>query len=243
MRIIYKLISFLFLFGFVFTTFGQTASISVGTQIPLQYQAIVNVRPIKNFSASFGYGILTKPYDGAILDILRLFDTDEQLLNIIDCAFDKGIILETNLNYHFKRNYFKVLGQKINLQAGTTTTELLEEKSQLDFSIFGAFQFLNPLKIDIESKLFNLGIGYGRTFPIKNIEGLSVNLEFNISKTFGSKNTMSSNYTNLDKTNKIQDLYIEIDKYLNDEIYVKYVYVPTFNVYLTYTFRGKNRFD
>jgi len=240
-----KIILSISLFILIFTNsnFAQTASLSLGTQVPLQYQTAINIRPIKQFSAGFGYGILTKPYDGVILDILGMFGTEEELLQIIDCAFDKGKILQGDVNFHFKHNYFKAFGQRIQLDAGTTTTELLEEKSQLDFTIFSLMPWWDPLSINIQSTLYNFGIGYGHSFPIKKVEGLSINLEFNFSKTFTSKNTMSSNYENLDKTTQIQNLYQEIDTYLNNDIYTQYVFVPSFNVFLTYTFQGKNRFE
>lgn len=237
-----KLLLSVFVFVFINSNFAQTASLSFGTQVPLQYQTAINFRPIKQFSSGFGYGILTKPYDGIILDILGKFGTEDELLQIIDCAFEKGKILQGDVNFHFKHNYIKIFGQRIQLDAGTTTTELLEEKSQLDFSVFQLLPLWDPLAINIQSTLFNLGIGYGHSFSINKIEGLSINLEFNFSKTFTSNNTMSSNYESLDKTNKIQNLYQEIDTYLNDEIYTQYVFVPSFNVFLTYTLQGEKQF-
>lgn len=77
----------LFIFFFTNTAFAQKSSIQLGTQIPLLYSIGYEFDIGNRISLNTQIRILTKPYDVAILEILKLSGSEESLVNTIGEAF------------------------------------------------------------------------------------------------------------------------------------------------------------
>jgi hypothetical protein len=85
-------------------TFSRS-SIFIGTQIPLQFTAGYAYQLSHHFSAKAQAGLLTRPFDGLIVNSLQAFGLDKNLGRVIKKAFRTGSVLGIGLDYHFGKNY------------------------------------------------------------------------------------------------------------------------------------------
>ena len=222
-----------FLMGIHFL-FAQNTNhfLKIGTQIPYQYNGGAEISVHPRMGVEGKLGILTAPYDKAILSITQWFGVDDTLKKLIDGAFKHGTIIELGANYHFKQHYVGIFGQFVRLKAAATPVSIWNSFTGLDFAP------LNPsgdalLQLTMKVNLYQLGVVYGHRFAFKNPRW-ELHTEVGVSKTIASKSILSSNRPRLDAKSEVQALYKEADDYLNDEIFIPYVIVPTLNVYVAY---------
>lgn len=236
-----KIVIFLFFLN-IFYSFSQSAhSIKIGTEIPLQYSIMYEQKIKENITSNIQLGILTKPYDKIILSILQSLGTDKAIIKMIEDAFSFGNLISAGVNYHKNKNYVGFFSQYINLKAGTSSTEMLENYFQLDINDFiqidggqlnkitykgQELEFIIPIKL--KSELYQIGFLYGRRFPLT--EHFEICSEFALSKTFYSRNTLYI-------FNSQSPLIINniIDSELK-QVYLKYSFIPTLNLRCSYFF-------
>ena len=77
--------------------------ISLGTQIPLKYDLGFEYKFLPKFSSNLNFGILTKPYDAAILGIIQAFGLEEGYINMIGNAFKLGLVTDLGFRFHHKK--------------------------------------------------------------------------------------------------------------------------------------------
>jgi hypothetical protein len=205
--------------------FTQKSEIFAGTDIPLFYT--VGYRyTIGQFKLDFKSGVLTKPYDKAVLKILDIFDTDQVLLNTIGESFSVGYNLQPALRWHTGKYFISVHYSYLGLHANNSPVTAIEDHYGITFPDRQAKTFT------LESALHNAGFTAGREFN-PNWPGFSLNLELSFAKTFKS----------FSKVKNIEgDELRFISGILNDELdyyYKKYSYLPSINVYLVYHIKGK----
>lgn len=183
-------------------------------------------------SANVQVGLLTKPYDGLIVNSLEAYGLDKYLGRVIKKAFRKGTILGVGGNYHFGNNYVGLQAQYIHLRGGGITPgDALSVYFKKDFSGFDLIG-LPVFVFDMQSNIFNLGTLYGHQFNMRN-PNLFINAEAGLSKIIASKNTFSSNRPLIDQTAYAKNLYMELDQEMK-KAYWKYGYIPTISLYLVY---------
>ena len=208
-------------------------SLFMGTQVPLQYTAGYEYRFVDRFSANFQAGILTHPYDEAILGIVQLFGVDDSLRSIIDEAFDLGVIVEGGIKYDFtENNYLGAFGRWVHLEGGGTAAELLGAYFKRDISPLRRSGYRAPLELTLQSDLYLFGILYGRRIRFSNPR-FELALEFGVSKSFASTSAFESNRPHLDATDAVRALYAGLSKDMKSA-YREYVYVPTINFFLVW---------
>ncbi len=202
--------------------------IKAGIEIPLQYTIQYSLITGDNLSFSSQLGILTYPYNDAILFTLESFGVDEKTIRLIKNAFQIGFLVDMGVNYHFRDNYIGTYGQWINLTAADTPIDLIENYFGIVFPIPEFIPGFIP-EISLQSELFQAGLLYGRIFHLKEHPHIEIHAEAAISKNLASKSKLSSENTEVDFIN------IEIDKAL-DKTYSRYAYIPSINIYFVYKF-------
>jgi len=233
-----KIYFFIFLALFFATgAFAQTNHlfIKAGTQIPFQHtfgtEFVLNSR----IGFQMQYGLLTAPYEGNIRKVVALYETNEDLLQIIEDSFQSGTILGAGFNYHFGKNYIGGFGQYISLRNTSSASAALRAYYGFDFSILDVIT--GPVNLTLQSNLYNAGILYGRRFMIHK-PNLQLHLEAGISKNITSRNVLQSNRPNIDNLGYVQNLYGQVDHSLR-ETYLTHLIIPTFNIYLVYDLMGR----
>lgn len=207
----------------LYSSSAQQNEVMAGTYIPLYNSICYQQKVAKNFSLTGNIGLLTKPYDKLILDVLKAFDTDELLVNTIGEAFSYGLNIQPSLKYHVRKSYFAILYSYLVLVANDNPSDILSD-------YYGIYlPNRRTVSMTLKSGLHNAGLCYGRKFKFQN-PNLSLNLEFSVLKTFASSSKL--------KTETMVDLMLlsnAVDNELNS-YYVKYGILPSINVFLVYTF-------
>lgn len=212
---------------------AQTLTICAGTQAPLKYDAGLDFKFAKRFSVSAGAGVLTRPYDKAILNIIEAFGLEEGYVNMISNAFSYGMVYDGGIRFHYRKNYFGVYAQYINLAAQDAPQDLVESYLGIDLSPYRKPKpfVTKNIEVALESNLLQLGVLYGRRFVFKNPK-FEIRTELGI-----SKNITSQSYFYIDgsKSESLSEVTNEELK----PIYMDYAYIPTINLYLVYNLWSK----
>ena len=213
------------------TTFSK-GHVFIGTQIPLQFTAGYGYQFNQRFSARAQGGLITKPYDGFIVDALEAFGMDKYLAAVIRKAFQNGTVAGIGGNYHFGQNYVGVYAQYMHLKGGgITPADALSVYYKKDFSAFDLLG-LPVFEFAMQSNLFNTGALLGHQFQLRNPR-FAINVEGGFSKIVASKNSFSSNRPLVDQTSFAKNLYGELDQEIR-KAYWKHGFIPTVNLYLSY---------
>lgn len=201
-----------------------------GTQIPVQYNVGLDYQFAKRWAVNAHIGVLTKPYDQIILNIIEGFGTDEVYIRMIENAFQFGVVTDIGLRFHLnKKNYLGIYGQYIALSAQDTPQEVIESFFGVNLTTFprigGLRNINNNIDLLLKSNLLQLGLTYGRVIPLTS--RLDLRLEFDISANIGSSSTLSSNTRNL------TNLSTTVDNELST-FYRNYAFVPGITIHFAY---------
>lgn len=203
----------------------------IGTQIPLQYHIGANYDFNKRIGLTANFGILTQPYDKAILEVLGAFGTDEVYLNMIQNAFNRGYISDLGVQFYINRkNYLRIFGQYVSLSASDAPKDLLESYYGISFGS-GLLAGNNAVNVEMKSSLVQLGLLYGHSFAFKG-NNWKINLELGASKNISSN-------TELYMDSKVLNQASALINGDLSEIYFDYAYIPTLNLALVYTLISK----
>jgi hypothetical protein len=164
-------------------------------------------------------GILTKPYDAAILGILELFGTDEPIVNTIGEAFNIGYIIQPTIKYNFNKSYLGLSYSFFSLKANESPVDVLENYYEITLPIR-----VKENELELRSDLHNIGLVLGRKFQFKD-PTIKIHLEVSLAKTIGSNSKISSQYGDLENLSQIIDE--ELDTY-----YIDYGYLPSINIFI-----------
>jgi hypothetical protein len=207
-----------------FKSYNQKAMISLGTQIPLKYDLGFEFKFLPKFSSNLNFGILTKPYDAAILGIIQAFGLEEGYINMIGNAFKLGLVTDLGFRFHHKKNYFGIFGQHIYMFAQDTPNELVESFLDIDLDFYKKTKIGSKFDLDLtlQSVLYQVGILYGRRFELKNPK-FEIRTEFAVSKNVYSKSKLFI------EDKERTELSALIDAELKP-IYMDYTYIPSINV-------------
>jgi hypothetical protein len=202
----------------------------IGTQIPFQYNIGYENRFTGRFSANLQAGILTKPYDQAIINIMSKLGVGDVYIRVLESAFKFGFVGDLSGRYHFGKNYTGIYGQFIRLSGQDTPSGLVESAFKVNLSNYPRKRN-QPIpaageNLFIQSSLVQLGILYGRRFLFKDPQW-EIHAEFSISKNISSQTKVTS------ETREVVNLQTLINNELVS-LYKDYAYIPSLNVYLVY---------
>lgn len=210
---------------------AQNHSVFVGTQIPLQYSIGYSYQISPKFSSSLQLGLLTKPYDKIILNILDAMGTDDALTNTIGESFSYGLLVQPTVYWHWNEKYYiGVYGQWTYLRENDAPKDVIEAYygTDIDTAPSKRNRQRSGNSLTLESNLYNLGLLVGRSFFFKNPR-LQLRIELATAKTLTSSSQISS------EARDLSTLSEKVDVILGD-YYWNYGYIPTLNVYLVYQF-------
>ncbi|MBI2259028.1 MAG: hypothetical protein HYU67_09025 [Flavobacteriia bacterium] len=231
MKIKVKNIALCIIFNFIWIfSIGQNTSFSLGSQIPLKYDIGFEYKIIPKISSNLNFGILSKPFDKAILGIIHAFGLEEGYIQMIENSFKLGLVTDLGVRFQFKKNYIGIFGQNIFMFAQDTPNELVESFLNIDLNNFKKTKIGSKidLEVKLQSNLFQFGLLYGRRFELKNPKH-EIRTEFFLSANIFS----NSKFFIEDRKNE------ELTQLINKElkpIYKDYTYIPTINVYYVFKF-------
>lgn len=195
-----------------------------GTNIPLFYTLGYQQSIGERFSANAQFGLLTTPYDKAVLEILEAFDTDEALTNTIGEAFTIGVNVQPTFRWYFRKSYLGLAYSYLSLRADECPADAIENYYGISIPALYSREYT------LQSELHSAGLLYGRVFTLKNPR-CAIHLELSALKTFASKSEF--------KDDGILPALLNepVDKELN-ETYVKYGMLPSINVFFVYNLKS-----
>lgn len=218
--------------GFAYTAFAQQSSIKVIAEVPVHFGIGYEGKISKHFSVGSSVGVFTSPNSTIIISYLRIIGTQEELVLLIEDAFQLGIVGELNVNYNFKRNYVGVFGQAIGVQAGNATASVVEGYFKTKIEDYPLKNGRTNADIDIltvKTRLYQAGLLCGHRFPLKN-DRFEIDVELGLSANIGSTSSVTSENRDLSTFNKVFDAALV-------EYYKKYAIIPSLGVMFVYKLR------
>ena len=189
----------------------------VPVQIGLQYEYTFS----KKLSAYLQVGILRKPNSTIVLNTIDALGTDEQIVDLIESAFQSGLVFKQGINYNFKKNYIGFFFQQILLTGNDTPSDLVGVLLNEDLNTLPRKRGRSgPIDrtLTLHSNLIQLGLHFGRKFPLKSDFYLLT--EAAISFNITSSSSIESSQLELSSLNA------ELDNLLNDT-YSSYAHIPS----------------
>lgn len=203
---------------------AQKSNVIMGTKVPLNYTLGFGQQVYSGLSLNIHAGILTKPYDQAIVEIMKTLGADKALANTIGEAFTIGYNIQPSVKYSLGKYYIGLSYAYYSLWANDVSRESIEDY----YGVSLPFRPLRTNTFDMNSRLHNTGVYFGRSFNLDSPEW-SLDLELGIHKTFSSANKLHADYGELTTVNNL------IDNEL-DEVYKQYGYLASLNVFIVYSF-------
>jgi hypothetical protein len=215
------ILSFIFACNFLQ---AQKSSLNLGTKVPLNYTLGFEQQLYPDLSLNIQAGILTKPYDQAIVEIMKTLGAEKALANTIGEAFTIGYNIQPSVKYYFGNYYLGLSYAYYSLWAKDVSRESIEDY----YGVPLPFRPLNPNTFNMNSRLHNAGMYFGRSFSLDS-PNWSLDLELGVHKTISSYNELHANYGELTTINNL------IDEEL-DEVYKQYGYLASLNIFIVYSF-------
>lgn len=209
---------------------AQNTYVVAGVNVPFQYAAGIEYTLSKKFSIGFNAGIVTKPFDKIILEIMNSLGTSTSVTNTIGESFSFGYTLQPTLYWHFYRKYYAAIyGQYGYLQANNAPQDAIEAYYGVSLSQYPIRRnTTQQADIIFSSSIYNAGLLVGRRFNFKKGGSrFHLRTELAFTKIFGSYSTLSSGTRDLSK------LSTEADAEMKD-YYWQYGYLPTVNIYIAF---------
>jgi hypothetical protein len=210
---------------------AQRSSLKIIAEFPLHFGIGYEGQIGAGFSAGGSLGVMTSPNSDLIITYLRFIGTEEELVLIIEDAFQLGIVGEVNVNYNFKRNYIGIFSQAIGAQAGDVAPELVEDYFDVNLEDY-------PLKpggtsgpernLTVRTRLYQLGLLYGRRFPLKD-KRFEIDAEVGLSANIGSTSKFYSDNRDFSELN--ERVNVELQTF-----YKEYAFIPSVGVMFVYKF-------
>lgn len=209
-------------------------SMKIGTQIPIQYAVQYDYQFHKRWSGNAQVGVLTKPYDNVILDVLNILGVDQEIVSVLKSAFEFGVVSQVGANYHFKKNYVGAFGSWVHLAAAETPVGAVEAAFNVNVRSYPTRprqSSTTPVTLTLASDLYNIGVFYGRQFTFSNPR-LELHTEFGFGKTLDSSSYVESPQRSL------ESLSAQVNSELH-AIYLDYGFLLSINVFFVYKFGSK----
>jgi hypothetical protein len=211
---------------------AQTASVKLLAEVPVQIGVGYEGRISPCFSLSLQAGVLSRPNSTIIINLLEDLGTDQDIVVMINQAFQFGMVGEAGINYNFKRNYIGGFFQMIGLQGADAPADLIEEYFDVDLTRYPlrrGSQQTREAYLTLKSTLYQAGVLYGHRFPLPN-KHFEIDAEIGVSANVASSSKLSSD------VRQLETLSEEVEQELS-YYYSHYAFVPSLSVALVYKFR------
>jgi len=215
--------------GFSYVALAQKSSLKLIAEMPVHFGIGYEGQLSKRFSVGSSIGVFTSPNTDIVIGYLRILGTDEDLLLVIEDAFQLGIVGEVNINYNIKRTYIGAYTQVMGVQASDASAALVEDYFEIDmndYPLFNAGVSSTDKHLSFRTRLYQVGLLLGHRFPLKG-DRFEIDVEMGLSANVGSKSKVYSEERDLEKFN---------DRF-NEELvdyYKKYAFIPSLGVMLVY---------
>lgn len=214
--------------GFACVALAQRSSIKLIAEVPVHFGLGYEGQISKHFSVGSSMGVFTSPHSTIIIGYLKFIGTNENLLILIEDAFQVGFVGEVNVNYNFKRNYIGTFGQIIGVQAGNASATIVEdyfETRMSDYPIKSGKANESDRFLTFRTRLYQVGLLFGHRFPIK--ERFEIDVELGLSTNISSKSKLYSEKRDLSTLN--ERMNEELVEYYKD-----YAIIPSFGLMFVY---------
>lgn len=209
---------------------SQNLSFSVGTDIPYQHYAGINIET-NSVDISYRTGILFPPYSDAILSIIQNFGTDEVYINLLDAAFDFGWMNSIGAYYKFGKQKDWYAGSELRLDyltAADTPKDVIEIVTGQPILI-GNFM-LNNVELKLGLRMTAVGLRFGKYFDIGVSNKHQFRTEVSMSKYVATQSYLKGNDEDLDLVNQ------KLDRLIWEDVFRSYGYVGGIGFAYTYNF-------
>ncbi|MHB9030565.1 MAG: hypothetical protein ACYC9O_17505 [Candidatus Latescibacterota bacterium] len=206
---------------------AQYGSFRIGTDFPLRYTAGYTINPKSLIALQVNAGILAEPYDEIILRTLSSLGMDKDIIDIVENSYDFGMVFDAGGNLRIGKGYIGVYGQMIHLMGASAPYELVGEYLDVDLSPY--YQPGLDRAMTLQSTIYQGGVRFGTRFALPG-PNLELHAEFSLSANLHSKSQISS------ETPYPAFIGEQFDENLR-ETFRKYLYVPTFGLFLVYYLR------
>ena len=221
------LLSFI-LAGFSYGALAQKSSLKLIAEVPVHFGLGYEGQISKRFSVGTSVGVFTSPNSTIVIEYLKFIGTDEELLLIIDDAFEFGVVGEVNINYNIKRSYIGVFTQVIGVKAKDASAALVENYYDIKMSDYPLLNagLSSDRYLTFKTRLYQAGLLVGHRFPLKG-DRFEIDVEMGLSANFASKSKIYSEKRDLSTFN---------DRFNEElvEYYKKYAFIPSCGVMLVY---------
>jgi hypothetical protein len=224
----------LLLFGFHHGTLAQTSQLKLTMEVPLQIGVGYEGQVSKRFSVGGSVGVLSSPNSDIIISYLKFIGTDDDLVLMIDDAFQLGIVGKVYVNYNFGRNYVGAFALAVGAQAGNVSTMLIENYfnvSLQDYPLLNGKVNSPEDYLRVRTRLYQAGFLFGHRFPLKN-NRFEIDAEMGLSGNIGSTSRIYSE--NRDLTTLSSSLNSSLKEFYKD-----YAFIPSVGVMLVYKLKMK----
>lgn len=218
-------LTLLLTFLLVKANYAQKSSFQIGTQIPLMYSIGFEYETNSKVAFNVQAGILTKPYDAAILNVMKMFGTNEAVVYTIGESFKYGFIFQPSVKYYFNKRYYTGVSYSYYM----LFAEASSEDAIQDYYGIRLPPSISTTPLTLQSNLSNIGMYFGRKFNFKN-SNVKLLTEISFAKTVYSKSKLMAD------SRAVPILIDKVDKDLNS-YYVDYGYLPSINVFVLVPFK------
>jgi hypothetical protein len=221
-----------FCIGLAFTSNirSQNLSFSVGTDIPYQHFAGINIET-NSVDVYYRTGILIPPYSDAILSLIQSFGTDEVYISLLDAAFDFGWMNSIGAYFKFGKQKDWYIGSEFRLDyltAADTPKDLIETVTGQS-TLIGNFMF-NNVEINLGLRMTAVGLRFGKSFNMGDNNKHQLRTEISISKYVATQSYLKGNDQDLDLVNQ------KLDSLIWEDVFRPYGYVGGIGFVYTYKF-------
>lgn len=208
------------------STLGRVKLLAeVPVQLGVGFEAALSYR----FSLSLQAGMLRDPNSTLMMETFKAFGNDQEIINMIEKSFKRGVVIEGGLNYNFGKSYVGVFYQQINLSSGESPASAYESQFNTDINLLAVKPGRPTIiekSVNIQSNLSQVGMLYGRRFALKNSK-FEIDAEAGISKNIDSFTKVTSENREVDSFS--QEVNQELDAW-----YARHAIIPSLTVALVY---------
>lgn len=222
----HKIVVFLCFFLLHHSSSAQKSEITGGLHAPLYYTPGFEYHLTPWFSVNAQVGVLTKPFDQAIVEIAKAFGANREIVNLIGQSYRIGWNFQPTLKFHFGKNYFGLYYSQLRLYADAEPDKVLETFYSYNVPSWmrSTLNFLT-----VNSNLHNAGLLYGRRITFQNPA-----FELRFEASF-AKNLESNSQLRYRGGQEVPFLSGFVDQELR-QYYLDYGYLPSINMMFVYKF-------
>ncbi|MCF8297187.1 MAG: hypothetical protein K9J13_06550 [Saprospiraceae bacterium] len=220
-----------------FSGFGQSQSLKVGAELPLNYSIGLENRFSEGFAVYGQIGALLFPFNYTSLGMMETYGGNKGMTDILESNFRSGLVIGTGANYFFskqtRKNYAGPFLQYFNMFKADISDHVINDYFDVDLNSYASGAIprnISKEPLTLTTNFMQVGFLYGRRIFFYKKTNIELHTEFGISKTFYSNSRIDSDFRIFSVA-----LKDEVNNSI-DEYYKKYALLTTLNIYFIYKF-------